>query len=207
MFSHDILLSFNLFWGHGQRSRPKFEVKAKICGQGQMFGAEWLIVGTRQKPSPADKTYETLSRKTVTITSPRTLSVVQLISCCFDWLHVSGQSFFCGYQSQAYPSIHYCPCPNTKIRSPKTNYSGTSRIIGPLWRRAKVGQINKVVTLSRWSGHILWPSGDKLYGHQDVEWLNLAHFTKGMVWLANLTMNLNLRPDHGLIMKFTVDWV
>ncbi len=41
-------------------------------------------------------------------------------------------------------------------------YSGTL-IIGPLLGRAKIGQINKVVTLSRWSGHILWPSGDKSY--------------------------------------------
>ena len=36
---------------------------------------------------------ETLSPKTFTITSPKTLSV-SVINCCFDWLHVRGRSFF-----------------------------------------------------------------------------------------------------------------
>ncbi len=66
-------------------------------------------------------------------------------------------------------------------------YSATL-INGPLLGRAKSGQISKVVTLSRWSGHILWPSGNKSYGYQDVKLLNLAHYTKRMVWLTNLTM-------------------
>ena len=54
--------------------------------------------------------------------------------------------------------------------------------------RAKIGQISKVVTLSRWSGHILWPSGGRCYGYQGIEWLNLALLTKRMLWLANLAM-------------------
>ena len=37
------------------------------------------------------------------------------------------------------------------------HYSGTL-IIGPFLGRAKCGQISKVVTLSRRSGHILWES-------------------------------------------------
>ncbi len=44
-------------------------------------------------------------------------------------------------------------------REYRTVYSGTL-IIGLLLGRAKCGQISKVVTLSRWSGHILWPPGD-----------------------------------------------
>ena len=46
-------------------------------------------------------------------------------------------------------------------------YSGTL-IIGPLLGRAKTGQISKVVTLSRWSGCILWSSGQLKWDSEKV---------------------------------------
>ncbi len=73
-----------------------FEVKVKVQGQAQnnLRSNVWRGVVARRNSalsSSAEKTYETLSPKTFTISSPRTVSV---ISCCFDWLHVSGRSFF-----------------------------------------------------------------------------------------------------------------
>ena len=55
--------------------------KCVLCVLVQPRQQQQLACQLQQK-----KTHESLSPKTSTITSPRTLSV---ISCCFDWLHVS----------------------------------------------------------------------------------------------------------------------